>query len=497
MKLWKRQTPPEAKTPRFHPQTILRDWGNGHAFRLSDALTGVCCFGTTGSGKTSSVARHIAHGYLAAGFGFLILCSKPSECEQWCGWVKNCEREDDLVIVDAAGTWRFNPLDWEASRAGEGAGLGSNVVNLLDEIAGAISGIEDTTGSSKFWDDSRHLMLTNLVDLVILAGLQISLPLLRSIVTTAPYTPEQAKDPHWQSTSACQAIINEADRMTKDGDPDARADFESCWDYWMVDFPNLSEKTRSIITLTFALLAKPFVTRPLRKIFSSDTNITPEATFDGKIIVVNLPVQEFGLVGRIANLTWKFCTQKAILRRKQPESGYLRPVAIFADEAQMFISKFDSEYQSVARSAGGATVYLTQNIESFRRVLKNNDAVDSLLGNLQALFFCANTGFTNEWASKLMGEHWTKVSSTNVGQSRNDGGTPIMQPQANSSGGFNSGLSRSEQRRFYVEPAVFTTLKRGGLKYNFQVEAIAYLAGQQFQNGKNLVPYIKLTFNQK
>jgi hypothetical protein len=104
-------------------------------------------------------------------------------------------------------------------------------------------------------------------------------------------------------------------------------------------------------------------------------------------IVVNLPSQEFGLVGRIANLTWKFCMQKAILRRKQPETGFLRPVAIFADEAQMFISKFDSEYQSVARSAGGATVYLTQNIESFRRVLKNNDAVDSLLGNLQALFF--------------------------------------------------------------------------------------------------------------
>jgi hypothetical protein len=52
-----------------------------------------------------------------------------------------------------------------------------------------------------------------------------------------------------------------------------------------------------------------------------------------------------------------------------------------------------------------------------------------------------------------MGAHWTKVSSTNVGQSRSDGGTPILQPQTNSTGGFNSGLSRSEQRRFYVERA--------------------------------------------
>jgi hypothetical protein len=35
--------------PDFHPQTVLRDWGNGQGFRLADALTGVCVFGATGS----------------------------------------------------------------------------------------------------------------------------------------------------------------------------------------------------------------------------------------------------------------------------------------------------------------------------------------------------------------------------------------------------------------------------------------------------------------
>jgi hypothetical protein len=37
--------------PEFHPRTVLRDWGNGEAFHLADALTGVCVFGATGSGK--------------------------------------------------------------------------------------------------------------------------------------------------------------------------------------------------------------------------------------------------------------------------------------------------------------------------------------------------------------------------------------------------------------------------------------------------------------
>ena len=42
--------------PKFHPQTVLLDWGNGRAFRLADAQTGACVFGTTGSGKTSGPA---------------------------------------------------------------------------------------------------------------------------------------------------------------------------------------------------------------------------------------------------------------------------------------------------------------------------------------------------------------------------------------------------------------------------------------------------------
>ena len=34
--------------PDFHPQTVLRDWGEGQGFRLADALTGVRVFGATG-----------------------------------------------------------------------------------------------------------------------------------------------------------------------------------------------------------------------------------------------------------------------------------------------------------------------------------------------------------------------------------------------------------------------------------------------------------------
>jgi len=62
--------------PEFHPLTSVREWGNGQAFRLADALTGVAVFGATGSGKTSGIAKHLALGYLANDFGGLVLCAK-------------------------------------------------------------------------------------------------------------------------------------------------------------------------------------------------------------------------------------------------------------------------------------------------------------------------------------------------------------------------------------------------------------------------------------
>jgi hypothetical protein len=197
-------------------------------------------------------------------------------------------------------------------------------------------------------DSLEHV--TDLVDLPLFAGLPVSLPLLRSIVVTAPTNPKEVAAPDWQSNSTCAAIIREAEQKLQNAPQEARNDLEECKNYWLHEYPVLSEKTRSIITLSFSMLVRPFVTRPLRQLFSADTNVRPEDAFDGSIILIDLPVQEFRLAGRVANLAWKYCLQVAVLRRMQPQGAYLRPVFLWADEAQSFISDFDAEYQAVARS---------------------------------------------------------------------------------------------------------------------------------------------------
>jgi hypothetical protein len=477
------------KSKPFHPHRLLCDWDNGDGVRISDATTGVAVFGSTGSGKTSGIGRHLALAYLTARFGGLVLCAKKEERAQWEKWAAEAHRSDDLVIIDAGGNWRFNPLEWEASRSGEGAGLAINIVALLDEMAGAIAGTSGggEGGDNRFFVDALHHMNTYLVDLPLLAGLEVSLPLLRAIVNTAPQSQEEARSQAWRGGAGeCAAILAEADKATAEGDPEIRADFVECRDYWLATFPNLSERTRSIIVLLFLMLARPFNARPLRRLFSADTNITPESAFDGKIIVVDLCVQEFRLAGKLANLAWKYCFQIAVMRRPPAVADdHLRPVFLWADEAQNFVTTFDAEYQAVARSAGGCTVYLTQNRESYLRALGSASAVDSLLGNLQIKAFCQQSSpDTNAWASRLLGERWSKILSTNIGRSG-----PATEDRH-----VASHVNTSEQRRFFVETAEYTVLRRGGPANQFEVEVIVYLGGHIFSDE---LPFRRLRIDQR
>jgi len=241
------------------------------------------------------------------------------------------------------------------------------------------------------------------------------------------------------------------------------------------------------------MLVRPLITRPLGTLFNTNvTNITPELAFEGhKVLVVNIAVQEFRVAGRIANLLWKHCWQIAVMRRTPPIDGScLRPTFIWMDEYQNFATNFDAEYQAVARSAGGCTVALVQNRESLIRTLRSQAAVDSLLENLQAKFFCQNTGETAEYASRLLGDRWVSVSSTSGGMSRPQ--APGLEPT------YSGNVSRHEQHRRYVERSRFTTLRRGGALNDNQVDCIVYCGGYEFTSpdGKEKLPYALLTFDQ-
>jgi hypothetical protein len=479
----------------FDPRTVLIKSKGIPLFTIADAFAGVCGFGATGSGKSTGPGEHFARAYLKNQFGGLVLCAKPEERILWQKLAKQESRERDLVIFDPTGDASFNFLDYLAEH---GAGNSIDIVNGMDEIANVIDlgggGGQNSNGSGDglyFKQSLSHLSM-NAVDLCLLAGLRVELPVLRAIVTSAPLSLAQRDDPQWQENSICWKALREAEAATKDNSA-LRPNYEECRNYWELDFPALSDKPRSITNQMFSMMVRPFITHPLRRLFAEDTTVTPEDTFAGRIIVIDLPVQRYRLAGRAAALAWKYCFQFAVMRRSAGNEADLRPVFLWADEAQNFATERDAEYQAVARSARGCTVYITQQRESLRSALRNNDAVENLLANLQTKIFCQNTGPTNHWASELLGERFLKITSVNINHD-------IRQAHDGSPGDVNnsSGIQRSEDRRYYVEPARFTTLKRGGLVNDRQVEAIVYCGGKLFDDPKSgePLPYKLLTFRQ-
>jgi len=109
----------------------------------------------------------------------------------------------------------------------------------------------------------------------------------------------------------------------------------------------------------------------------------------GKIVILDLPQKEFNELGVYAQALFKFSWQRSVERRKPVWNT--RPVFLWADESQFFCNSYDVLFQTTARSARVATVYLTQNIPNYHLALggsrRAEPFVESLLGNLNTKIF--------------------------------------------------------------------------------------------------------------
>lgn len=487
LKLWSKK-----KLRASDSQSQYWDLGS-HVLQLSgrDMLTvGDVCMGTivlgaTGTGKTTGPGAALTLSFLRRGFGGLVLCVKPGERETWQRYSEKTGRSSDLVIFDSSGKERFCFLQEEMTRAGAGAGLTESVVNLLSsilEVAERNSG-QGGREDEGYWRRANRQLVRSTVDLLVFAKGEVRVPDLYRLVISAPMSREQLADETWKGQSFCFQCLKAADAAPKTSRQ--QCDFELVADYFMIEWPTLSEKTRSVVMSTFTSMVDVLNRSLLRELFSTNTTVRPEDTLDGKIIVVDLPVKEFAEIGTFSGVLWKHCWQKAVERRDL--SVNQRPVFLFADEFQYFCVQHDQQFQTTARSARAATVYLTQNVSNLLAAFGGSDGkamTDSILGNLQTKIWCANGDpETNDLAARTIGR--TSRYFINCSQ------TPQEFNIFNAStwsGGSRVTAGMSEQLEFDCDPRVFTQLRTGGPPH-WTVDAILFQAGRQFAaSGKSWRP---------
>lgn len=469
---------------------------------VRNAVEGVQVFGGIGSGKTSGSGRTLALKYLKAGFGGLVLTAKPGEKKDWYDYCQETGRINDLLIVEPNGEWFFNFLDYEVQVNKDGGAITDNIVQVLKTIIHASDEKEGGGSKEPFWDNALDMLLFNTIDLCTLAYGAVSVRLLYDIVQSLPKTltsenasaPKEGseKDPEKKKLNpyqkARQAAFKKAsacvpawraeqtpERLARlDADKDAR--FTAMEEeipemrllklvyQFISSYTSLGSKTRSVVDVSFSGFLFRLLRDPVYSLFCDKTNFSPEASRDGKIILIDLPVKKYHKVGRDSQIMFKYMWQRA-MERSPVDDDRVRPVFLWADEAQHFLHEHDAEFQATARSSRVATVYLSQNLPNYYATMgggKYEYRVKSFLGTLNTKIFHANADIeTNRYASELIGERLEYERST--GQTQGKDSTMSM--------------NRTPKYQHIVRPEDFPRLKTGGDHNDDKVEAYMHVQG--------------------
>lgn len=457
-------------------------------FTFRHAFEGIQIFGATGSGKTSGSGRTFALSFLKARlnnvhrFGGLVLIAKPEEFDTWAhpktGYCALTGRQDDIRVIgmnfehyrafgltERGGnpqfghTFDFMRHELEELRETPGVDVTQNLVSLF--LTALDSGRDrKSTNSDPYWQDALRQLLTNAIELCKLSDDTVTLPRLVEVTLAAPQSRGDIRSPSFRKGECWQALVR-ADGRT-DLTDQQRQDFDQTARYWLRDFADLSDRTRSIVVNSFTSKATALLRHPMRSLFcSGQVTVRPRDSHQGRIVFLDLSVKDWGETGRFAQVLYKTVWQRATERRTRSASP--NPVFLWADESQYFITPEDSLFQQTARSKKCATVFLTQNLPNYYTMLgdqSGKSATDALVGNFQTKIFHANADpETNHWAERLFGHEWKDARGSGVQTS-------------------GASASSSEQWSPAIPSSTFISLRKGSEIP--VVEAILFQAGRDW-----------------
>lgn len=493
-------------------------------FTLRDAVQGVLVTGGIGSGKTSGSGQALAGAYLRAGMGGLVLCAKPEEAVLWRRYCAEHGRSGSLIELN--GTVPIlNFLDYELARHGVD-GLNSVIECLMRVLEAARNaGAEPGRAGERFWEDATRQLLRNTIPILYAATGTVTIPDIVRFVRSAPADATQARSAEWKAGAFMfQTFMRAAQALG-----DEHALVNQAADYWHREFVPLDPKTRGNIAISLTTALDRFNHGWLQSAFCGATNVVPELSFHGAVIVLNMPALTLNDDGIIAQLLFKYMWQRAVLARNALDSAQqARPVFLWADEAQYFLNGHDAEFLSTGRGSLACPVFLSQSLPTYYATMGGEhprERVQHLLGNFATKVWHSNAcAETNRWAADTLGqiihrrgnfsegEGANSNYGMNMGEGVNSGthtssggsvssgsGLQAGSSSTNWSGGGSRGQNDSwgrnrgagsstnvsqgysEQMGYVLEPGDFgRILKTGGPANGNRVSAVWYQAGRQF-----------------
>jgi hypothetical protein len=439
---------------------------------------GIGIFGAPGSGKSSCSGKQLAYGLLTAAgpkapSGALILTAKAEETQNWIRYAKECGREKDVILFNAESGHLFDPLHYEWTRPGRGAGDLESIIDFFSTLV-SIGKKEHSGGHDPFWERGNEQLMRNCIKLLDLAGERISIASIDRVIKSLPSHPQEYEEAAWQNSSYCAQLIAQVRARQESLSADQWSDLDFATQYIFTKWPNFDERPRSSLEMTWSGMADKFLFNPFHRLFcSGQCTFTPEmTTHEGKIVICDFPLLEYGHeTGRLINVILKLIFQRAWLRRSLKESA--NPVFLWQDEFQYFVTRRDNFFQQTCRGSRVCNVCLTQNILNLSEELgeaQPGSKTKSFLGNLSIkIFHQQNDIDTCNYAADQIGKEYRYIDNFNTGSS----------DQNHSHSGFGA----SRQLAHIVEPVVFTGLAKPDAGQPL-AQAIVYQSGKTFNATK-------------
>lgn len=361
---------PTVYPPRHPSRVLMKMDGSTTPWTLGDSYEGAIVFGSQGSGKTSGTGWYLSQSMLREKFGGLVMTSSEADLQLWRRFAKRQGREDNIIVVDGSGRWRFNFFDAEMGRAAsDGISITENLIELINTMIQIGEDKPKTMGAGNdaYWQEQLNLVLMHAINLARHGAGQISFPLIYEIISQAPQSSQQVNsDSDWQRASVTYQLamkLGENSHLPHD----ELYEYFSAAKFFMETFPSYPPNTRMSVISMFLGMGRRLMQSEFRKVLLEPSTIDPEFCRRGGIIVLNFPILKYGQTGQIIQGAVKYVWQRMLASQKG--QGDLRPVFIWADEAQLHATTYDQTFLAVCREARVAMVYLTQSITALQTKL--------------------------------------------------------------------------------------------------------------------------------
>ena len=461
---------------------IGKDEKNNYIYLPEKSLyQNILITGTIGTGKTSSAMYPFTKqlmeykcNFTKEKLGMLILDVKGNYYLKVKEYAKNCERENDLIVLDLSSNIKYNPLHKPNLKPSVLANRLKNILLLFSP-----------NNSESFWLDKVEQILSECIKLCRLYNNgYVTFEELHNLIVIPNYYEKKIeilKTKFLENYFSKEEVYN----------------LLSALNFFEKEYSILDERTKSILKSEVTRITNLFVSDyEVKKVFCPEQNEINFYGFKdvlekGKIVVLNLNIAQYKNLSKMIAAYLKLDFQTEVLNRLSNKSNLEseRSVCFISDEYHEYVTLSDAEFFSESREAKCINIVATQSYTSLLNTLNNQSSVKVIIQNLvNKLWFRSDDIFTIEDAQKQIGKEEKEKFSKTISENSKETNFNYLFQKFHSK---NSNLSESVNSYFqtdYIFDTNFFTQKLETFScLSFLTDGNRILNPQKI----NLIPYFK------